>query len=296
MTPPNLKPWQWLAVGLVLGLIVGALRRFADEMGVADYGETINGRIDFERALVKDVKLADENVVRTFGDLTVYPEQLAGDAGTRRVYVVAGSFIGRPKTDPATGQIEAKVERRCFVADAGPYRSQGEGREYPSVMAYLDALRPAGVTYTYAWWHDGRFTVPVWTGAGVLAVGVVLPALLNLLAYGSFRAPREESDTVEAPAFAALPEAELVPVGSEGEQDADAFNAALEAQGGAVAEAPAAPAPSAPGVKPLRTTPVEAVAVDADHADKAFGTREDDFYPTERRTGSKPRAKREPKA
>ena len=109
MTPPNLKPWQWIAIGLVLGLIVGALRRFADEMGVADYGETINGRIDFERALIKDVKLADDNVVRTFGDLTVYPERLAGDGGMRRVYVVAGSSIGRPKTDPATGQIEAKV-------------------------------------------------------------------------------------------------------------------------------------------------------------------------------------------
>jgi hypothetical protein len=294
MTPPNLRPWQWIAIGLVLGLVVGALRRFADEIGVADYGETINGRIDFERALVKDVKLADENVVRTFAGLTVYPERLAGDGGMRRVYVVAGSFIGRPKTDSATGQIEAKVERRCFVADAGPYRSQGEAREYASVMAYLDALRPAGVTYTYAWWHDARFTVPVWSGAGVLAIGVVLPGLLNLLAYGSFRAPRDESDTVKAPAFAALPKAEPVPVGAEDEGDVDAFNAALEAQVGCVGEAPAATGPAAPSVKPLRTAPVEAVAADADHADRAFGTREDDFYPTERRAGTKAGAKPKP--
>ena len=36
------------------------------------------------------------------------------------------------------------------------------------------------------------------------------------------------------PAFGALPEAEPVPVGAEGEGDVDAFNAALEAQVGAV--------------------------------------------------------------
>ena len=289
MNLPNLKGWQWVGVGLTLGLVVGLLRNFANELGVADYGETINGRVDFERALVRDVELGDGSSVRAFRGLTVYPDRLAGDGGMRPVYVVTGSFIGRGRTNPQSGQVEAKVERRSFVADAGPYRSQTDGREFPSVMAYLDSLSPAGVRYTYAWWNDGRWTVPTWAGAGVVLVGFAVPSLLNLLKYGSLRAPREAVEAVEArPAPAAAPSAEPAPAGLA--DPINSYNEGLEQQLDNDAARPApAPAAAFAQVKQLRGEAVEAHAGDAGPG-KAFGRREDDFYPTERHPAPKQKA------
>ena len=290
MNLPNLKGWQWVAVGLALGLVVGLLRKFANDLGVADYGETINGRIDFERAMVRDTPLADGTTVRAFRGVTVYPERLAGEGGMRSVYVVAGSLIGRGRINPQSGQTEAEVERRCFVADAGPYRSQTDGREYPSVMDYLDSLRPAGVRYTYAWWNDGRWTLPVWSGAGVLVVGLALPALLNLLAYGSLRAPREAEAEADAGPARAAPPAETAP--PEGLADEiESYNEGLEGQlaGQHTAGASAAPVAAGAPVKQLRNEAVAAAPVEAGPG-KEFGATKDDFYPTERHPGPRRKA------
>jgi hypothetical protein len=286
MSLPNLKGWQWVVIGLALGVVVGLLRQFANDLGVADYGETINGRIDFERALVREVPLADGSTVRALSGLTVYPERLAGDGGIRPVYVVEGWFIGRGKTNAQSGQVEAKVERRCFVADAGPYRSQADGRQFPSVMAYLDSLKPQGVGYTYAWWNDGRWTLPVWSGAGLLVVGLALPALLNLLAYGSLRAPREAEADVDTRPARAAPSAEIAP--PEGLADEiESYNEDLEGQLAGRHAAGAAAAPSAAAgapVKQLRNEAVAAAPVEAGPG-KEFGATKDDFYPTERHPG-----------
>jgi hypothetical protein len=157
-------------------------------------------------------------------------------------------------------------------------------------MAYLDSLRPAGVGYTYAWWNDPRWTVPTWAGAGVLLVGFAIPSLLNLLKYGSLRAPREAEEEAEArPAPAAAPSPESPPEGLA--DDIDSYNEGLEHQLGDDGARPApVPAPAVAPVQQLRGEKVEARPADAGPG-KAFGARDDDFYPTERHPGPKQKTK-----
>ena len=78
---------------------------------LGDAISTVNGRIDFERALVRDLTLRDGSTVRAFRGLTVYPERLAGDGAMRSAYVVCGSLIGRGRLNGQSGEVEAKVEQ-----------------------------------------------------------------------------------------------------------------------------------------------------------------------------------------
>jgi hypothetical protein len=63
------------------------------------------------------------------------------------------------------------------------------------VRDYLNGLKSQGVTYAYAWWADARYAAAVWAGGSFLLLGVVWPTLVNLLAFGTLRRPREEKGT-----------------------------------------------------------------------------------------------------
>jgi len=76
--------------------------KFANDVGAADYVETINGRIDFERALSRTWQWP---TAARFGRSAARPStpmRLAGKGGMKPVSVVAGSLVGHGRgRDPA---------------------------------------------------------------------------------------------------------------------------------------------------------------------------------------------------
>ena len=270
----RLRPWQWRVGSLLLGLALGAVALISKQCAVADYGETINGDRDFERALTA-VAPGGGAGVRVFHNLVVQPVRIAGDDGPRDVHVVTGRYVS------AGGA----VKQRCYVASL-PYRPvRRDGRaEYASVRDYLDGLETQGVTYRYAWWNEPRWVVPTWTAGTVLGAGFLLPMLVNYLAYGSIRRPPEEKGidlSKVRPTQSAAAPASVVDAGGWG-------GAAGDVADGLTTEAPAAVTP-APPPPVLTSTPLEVAAVEPGES-HTYGAGPEDFYPTERKAPAERKA------
>jgi hypothetical protein len=270
MNLARLRPWQWLLTSIVLGFTLGSLASVGQQYAAPDYGETINGDRDFERALTSRAPAVGPGA-RVFSNLVVYPARIAGDDGPRTVHVVSGEYTG-----PGGG-----VRRRSYVA-AIPFRlvrsrSAGGTAEYASVREYLDGLSKQGVTYRYAWWHEPRWVVPAWTAGTVVVVGLLLPALVNYLTYGTLHRPPEEKD-VDLSAAAATPPASRSP--SVGTTDLEGYSG----DDGAVDDGaqPAAPAAAPVAPAPLAAPPLEVAAVEPAGA-HSYDAGPEDFYPTERK-------------
>ncbi len=56
------------------------------------------------------------------------------------------------------------------------------------VLDLLAAMRGRGVRYSYAWWDAHPW--PVFGGGSVLLIGIVLPVVINLAAFGTVRRPQ----------------------------------------------------------------------------------------------------------
>ena len=272
----RLRPWQWRVGSLLLGLALGAVATVSKQYAVPDYGETMNGDRDFERALLAPAPGPDPGTgPRVFHDLVVHPVRIAGDDGPRDVHVVTGRYV-------SAGGV---ARQRCYVATI-PYRPvRRDGRaEYASVRDYLDGLETQGVTYRYAWWNEPRWIVPTWTAGTVLGAGFLLPMLVNYLAYGTLRRPPEEkgidlskvrptkSAEAPAPAFGASEWG-----GSSGDD--------------AAGVPPETPAPVSPAAPPpiLVATPLEVAAVEPGDT-HTYGAGPEDFYPTERKAPAERKA------
>jgi len=269
MNLARLRPWQWLLASIVLGLTLGSLAVVGQQYATPDYGETINGDRDFERTLTRAP--AGGAGARVFSNLVVYPARIAGDDGPRAVHVVTGEYIG-------PGGV---IRRRSYVA-AIPFRlvrprSAGGTAEYRSVREYLDGLSKQGVTYRYAWWHEPRWVVPVWTAGTVVAVGLLLPALVNYLTYGTLRRPPEEMGLDLSAVVATSPASPSPPVGTT---DFEGYSG----DDGAVDDGaqPATPAAAALATAPLAAPPLEVAVVEPAEA-HSYGAGPEDFYPTERK-------------
>jgi len=294
----RVKRWQWVVISVLVGLGLAYARRADLDDLPSRLGEGVANQQWFERQVQRKVTLADGSTIPAFSRLTVYPLSTPERGGRRAVHVVAGMYLAQvdeapdrsdPKgatTRPAPGAT-GKLRPYFFIAQA-PYRSLADVRSgkpvdrRSTVRTYLDGLRDKGVSYTYAWWADARYATAAWVAGSVVVIGLAWPTVVNLIAFGSFRAPREQKGislwkvkgtTSAAPRPAAMPTAASLPL-------------------------PEVPAPVSPGdiaagidphlgapdmpVKVLTSAPVEAVLAD-DHEHKEFGAKRDDFYPTELR-------------
>jgi hypothetical protein len=275
-----------LVLGLGLGLLLAEVVPAIGDADLGSYGETINGHADFESALVRELTLADGTRVRAFRDLTVYPATIDGDGGKPRpVHVVSGTFVPAPRLNPASGRIESREGRRCFVA-AIPYRSRAAGgAEFRSVMEFLGTMRVRGVGFRYAWWFDPRWAKTFWVAGGALLLGVGWPGVVSLVR-------RTGLVAAEAPASAvAIAEPDPSPVHVPTGPSLDAVMSSLESS---IADEAALGAAGPPGVaseskspEPSQRTltggPLEPGAPETALEAKTYGAREDDYYPTERR-------------
>ena len=277
-----LPRWQWVAIGLIAGLIMGYVNDTADSqlygINVQGYGMLLPDQQKFENGLVQEY-----SGIRLFSNPIVYPHWTTDAHGHKKlIYIVSGSFWDGHE-EMKDGKPVAEWRPRCIITDT-PYRpkigvSENGGpvtAEYPSVVQFLGAMhRLYKVDYRYAWW--ALHPILTWTVACLLVIGGIWPTLVNLLAFGRFTRPpevkavslwnirgskpRPEPKAIYAPTSTGEPEEEeqdLTPATPQENTDAPA-----------------------PAVQKLATEQLEAVP-QGPADDRSFGAAKDDFYPTER--------------
>lgn len=291
----SVRPWQWVLLSLAVGALVGWARLRTESDLAATFGRGINGQRAFEQALL-DVQQGRPR----FTDLRVHARQVPGRAGgTTRVYVVSGLYFDG-HYERQGGKLIAEWRPAFFLSDADkPYKpttrwdqlgrpdlqQRFESIAKPKVADFLDCLADArGVSYTRAWWL-GRGVLE-WTAASFVVLGLLWPACVNLLVFGSLRRPPEEKGVdlskVRARAVTAAPtaatDAALDRIAELGAQ----LEAELDGDLAADSTETAQPPVVAPAPQPVRKLKTEALAAAPTAAAKGpeFGTKEDDYYPT----------------
>jgi hypothetical protein len=272
MTIARVPRWVWLLIGLAAGWGVGYARQASRSGDFSRYGIQIKNPKRFEAALAKAPSGA-----RAFQNLVVYPETLSAPGGGRRatLHVVAGDYAGPPLNgeDVTAAAPDAPNWRRAYFVAEPPYGS------CPTVMSYLNA---EAIPYAFAWWRRPLFWNTLHLSAGVLAIGLILPTVINLLAYGSLWRPKEEKAPYLPPSPGSAPVAPTQPSAEQLDAVLDQYEqgVASTADSTAAAAESAKVAP-APAVAALSAGPLQPVAAAADRADKEFGAARDDYYPTE---------------
>ncbi|HZN64196.1 MAG TPA: hypothetical protein VFB66_02770 [Tepidisphaeraceae bacterium] len=283
------RRWQWVVIGLLVGLAHGSIRQWAasDFDNLLDrHGLLLTDQGEFESALVTKV-----HGQRRFRDAVVHKFEVSRGRDRRLVHVVSGKYWDGRVVEDGGSQV-ARYAPACFVA-AAPYRPQvvrpgGERREFPSVVEYLASLRPsAGVEFRtdrWGWLREPLFVSPA---VGVLLIGVVWPTVVNLVAFRTFRRPPEEQGISLADVKVdPLPKPRETPAESPLLRELEAALAARLADAGAEAETSAAPSPAAAPVRVLATEHAEPSAPADDRSHHEFAARSDDFYPTELHTSA----------
>jgi hypothetical protein len=285
----RVKRWQWVVLSLVVGLALAQARRVGVEDLPSRLGEGVADRAWFEREVRRRVTLADGSTIPAFGRLTVYPASVQERGGRRPVHLVAGMYLAQVGDGGnAPSAAVGKLRPYFFIAPAPYPLAAGQPAGKPAnpnstVREFLDGLKGSGVTYRYAWWADPRWSAAAWIGGSFVLIGLLWPTALNLMVYGTFRAPAAEkgvslwkvkSATPRRPTRAATPAPVSPPAGRS-----DDASVAPE-RGIAPAVAPAAETVHA-AVPVLSSQPAVAVALAAGHEHKEFGAKRDDFYPTE---------------
>ena len=293
----RIKRWQWVVISVLVGLALAYARRGDLDNLPSRLGEGVASQRWFERQVQWRVTLADGSTLPAFSRLTVYPLSIRERGRRRPVHVVAGMYLAHVDapagpsgpSDATTRPAPAatgKLRPFFFIAPV-PYAPLADARRAGppaaggTVRTWLDGLRDKGVSYRYAWWADARYATAAWVGGSVVLIGGVWPTAVNLIAFGSFRRPREQKGIslwkvrattgtptrpAPAPAVASLPQPAVAAAASTG--------IAASTHG---TDHPATP--DTP-VRALSLSPVEAAPA-AEHEHKEFGAKRDDFYPTE---------------
>ena len=291
----RVRRWHWVVLSLVVGLGLAEARRFDHDELPGRLGEGVADRAWFEREVRRGVTLADGSTVPAFSRLRVYPLTLRERGGRRPVHVVAGMYLAKVgeqgDLSGAAGGPVGKLRPYFFIAPVPyqplAYQRAGEWVDADAtVRDYLDSLRDDGVTYTYAWWAEPRYAMAAWVGGSFVLIGLLWPTALNLLTYGSFRAPPEEKgvDLWKLKPRRRLapppqPAWTVAPVASASGRHVAAPDRS-PVTGPASATANRAPAPASAPVLSLAPAGHDD-ADQADHEQKEFGAQRDDFYPTE---------------
>jgi len=141
-----LPRWQWMAIGLVAGLLMGYANDNVDSqlygINVQGYGMLLPNQQDFENGLVQEY-----SGIRLFSNPIVYPHWNTDAHGKKKlVYIVSGSYWDGHE-EMKDGKPVAEWRPRCIITDT-PYLpkvgvSENGGpvvAEYPSVLEFLGAM------------------------------------------------------------------------------------------------------------------------------------------------------------
>jgi prepilin-type N-terminal cleavage/methylation domain-containing protein/prepilin-type processing-associated H-X9-DG protein len=258
----KIKRWQWLLIGGLLGLLVGAIALPGDD----EAKDPVMRRPLTEHAL--SIALAEENGAEpAVTELEIHPTR---DGKS----LVVGQVWMEGKYFPF-----AVYTREPFVA--------ADGQQYASVREYAEKLTQSGhrVVFRYQWWEQTWARLGISALVGMVVVGGVWPALMNILIGAGFGRPvvEEEYDldrftsenaAKDKPAETPDHSAVAAAVGRMEEKLGDAGVSKTE---GAPADAPAAPA-----IAQLKGGPVELAGEPTAQEKKDY---RGEFYPVAKPTG-----------
>jgi hypothetical protein len=302
-----------MIVGLVVGFAIAQIRQMYTADVINDFGSSMNSSKQFEMALTDNFEYKGQKHPY-FKDLTAYPLKHRD----RWTYVVTGMYCpGRPERK-ANGGGAFVYRPSCFIQEKPVYKpvmdlktlNKPGGPDYaarwsaianPTVIDFLNIMHEAkGVNYRYAWWAEPKKSLMLWMATGLVVIGGIWPFLVNLIAFGSLKAPPEEkkvnlrkvkdtsSKTTKAEMSTAAATAadmnEVARMTSNLEEKLASTLTEKTSEDAADEAAAAAAAAAGPGpIKQLTATKLE-ICADLDKKDdKAFGAGADDFYPTERK-------------
>ncbi|MDB5354838.1 MAG: hypothetical protein JWN24_1291 [Phycisphaerales bacterium] len=286
----SIKTWHCMLVALVLGFSVAMGRQWA--VGPSDPanipGDLSAQQFRFETAVLGQL---EGNPLAT--NITVTPRWLRGRDGKNHPFHVVTADVSSGAAEKTAAGRQLHLRPAMFLMPV-PYQPRValESLRSPalpdpagefsraSVPTVLDFLRLArisrGTDYSYAWWD--AHPMLTWVGGSVLTIGMLLPATVNLMVFGSLRRPREEkaaslrgvTGSTSAPQPVAVDDASLEQMIEAMEPAAEPAVPTANEQKSAkqtprpLSHVPAAPAPAASNVET-----------------KAFGITDKDYYPTE---------------
>jgi hypothetical protein len=284
----SIKRWQWMILGLILGLALGYSRRWA-ATDLPSYGEGINDQRLFETRVLRSIGASP-----LFKDIRVSRQSLDdGSGNSESLYVVSGKSVAenakagehyKPMWFAAHVPYQPAID---LTQLAGPNNANAAARwqsiPQPTVIDWLQlAHESAGISYTNAWWDT--YPLRTFTLAGFLVIGILFPTIINLYYFQSLTRPRSEKGVsllgVHSPQSATAAatdsqasEAQLTHL-RELEQE-------LEATLSGESSAPAGPETASP----VRALAADAAASTSEqpHDDRHFRAKPEDFYPTEDR-------------
>lgn len=287
------RQWQWVLISLALGAAIGSVRNWMAADLEGRFGEPINSQARFEESLT--------NIVAgrpCFDHVRVYRASVPDHHGaSKQAFIVTGDYFNG-QFESSAGRLTAEWRPAFFVADV-PYQPKTSldalGRPeltarfraiaQPTVCDFLDVVsRARGTSYTRARWME--LGILGWMACSFVLIGVIWPATINLLVYGSLRRPAETkgidlSKVKPAPGPAPAPAPTADDLARLRELEA--------APEGAAADAPAAPAGVAIAsseIKPLAGGDAEPVAAPAEREATEFAAAKEDYYPTAKRPRS----------
>jgi hypothetical protein len=268
----DLKRWHWIAIGIVLGAVLGGARL----MVAPDETNSADTRISAETfAYGLGQSTGGERNLPLFRHIVVYPTQEGLD------YVTAEQLM------PIPGTRKYQYKPISFHGTR-PFRAGGVN--VPSVRDFIERSVKShkDISYTYAWWTDPKLIWVTWIGGGVVIVGGIWPTLLNFMIGAGWGRAKKEKETFDLSRFkgeeSKSDEKKVVT-----QQDIDQLRA-LEAQleknlkptgaGHTTVQAEESEAP----VRQLSGGPVEAATVTTEEVDRDY---KGEFYPVARPHGKK---------
>ncbi len=284
------KRWQWIALGLVLGGLVGLVRSSLGPGFDTDIHDTLNQPV-FEDYLLRG-RVGNKDVIEV-KNLVVHPpfDETAIDWVTG-VAVLQYNAPENPR-DPASPlkrwqEVEPFRFSTHVLYDRFGERNLAMGKppEGSTNRDYLQRLAneypERGIHFRYAWWDAPRMQLYLWLAGGLLVFGLILPTIIHLIA----PVPKDESGVDLRKIRSSKPTPHPVPAGlsAADEDQLAAVEAELERKLAAAMDDDDAPvardAPKAPvAIRKLDAGPLEAskTAPTASDEPREFGG---EYYPT----------------
>jgi hypothetical protein len=263
----NIKRWQWMILGVLVGLAFAYMNQ-ASSPGNDNWSGRKVGQATFER-LAKEKPIAGNPVIRS---LRLFPAQVSPATG-QRVVVVEFDQLLQTKDAEVWEYVPTRFEAiEPYVPVRGPKPATDQTVE--QYLAEVAKENPA-LASRYAWWTEPKWAYTVWGAGGFVVIGIVWPTIVNLLigaGLGRPPAPKEEYDLSRfkgTPEPAPAPKPVVADMGS-----LETLNASLEKDleaAGVLGNRSTDPDDSVAGepvIKPLNAGPLDAPPETKTEADK----------------------------
>ncbi|HEY8668338.1 MAG TPA: hypothetical protein VIL86_16935, partial [Tepidisphaeraceae bacterium] len=191
-----------MLISLLVGALLGGIRVWAADEEQAE-ARTINSHL-----LLADLAEKDNGVPR-LSRLVLYPP-VAGVNGNYVLFAKKRRPISahrdpkdRSKIIPAMVVLDDVKYVFQTSADLIPVRDLHQHVAAPTEtpVEYLKKLQAKNPTwplaFRYAWYEYTPTKMAIWMAGSFVGIGIIWPTLVNLIAFGAFRRPRDEEKTMD---------------------------------------------------------------------------------------------------